>query len=177
MTLAKPLHQSDLYNCLVDIGVRHDKGHDLPVDGAQQGISRRSDSHHMSAAILVAEDNESNQKVILGMLNKLGYTATVVVNGQEAVDAVTSGERRFDLVFMDVQMPVMDGMSATRMIREWEQTIPAHLHTPIVALTANALASDAAACFASGMDDYLSKPVSIDRIALVLKQWLPEGSE
>ena len=178
LTLAKPLHQSNLYNCLVDISIRHDIGHDLPVDGAQQGMSRRSlDSHHMSTAILVAEDNESNQKVILGMLNKLGYSATVVVNGQEAVDAVTSGERRFDLVFMDVQMPVMDGMSATRKIREWEQTIPAPLHTPVVALTANALAGDAAACFASGMDDYLSKPVSIDRIALVLKQWLPEGSE
>jgi signal transduction histidine kinase/CheY-like chemotaxis protein len=104
--------------------------------------------------VLVAEDNVVNQKVALLMLERLGQDASVVANGQEAVDAVKRG--RFDVVLMDIQMPVLDGLSACRRIRA---ELPAERQPRIVAMTANALAEDRAACLAAGMDDYLAKPV------------------
>ncbi len=127
---------------------------------------------HSDVAILVAEDNETNQKVILGMLASLGYTAIIVGNGREVVSVVTTGQLCYDLVLMDIQMPEMDGMSATRAIREWEKSTRMAYRTPIVALTANALVGDAASYLAAGMDDYLSKPLTMDRLSQCLKQWL-----
>ncbi len=122
--------------------------------------------------ILVAEDNEANQKVILGMLNGLGYTATLVRDGREAVNIVTTGGQRFDLVLMDIQMPGMDGVSATRAIRNWEQTSSMAYRMLIVALTANAMTGDAASYLAAGMDDYLSKPLSLDRLSQSIAKWI-----
>ncbi len=129
------------------------------------------------ASILVAEDNEANQKVILGMLASLGYAATIAHNGDEVVSAVTSGLHPYDLVFMDIQMPGMNGLSAARAIREWEKSGGVAYHTPIVALTANALAGDAATCLAAGMDDYLSKPITLDRLSRSVEQWVPAGKQ
>src|SRR5207244_975539 len=115
--------------------------------------------------ILLAEDNPMNQKVALRLLERLGYTATVAGNGLEALAAL---ERQpYDVVLMDVQMPELDGLDATRRIRErW----PAETGPRIVAMTANALPEDREACFAAGMDDYVAKPIRTEELARALKR-------
>ena len=121
-----------------------------------------------TARILVAEDNATNRQVALAQLQKLGYQASAVANGAEAVEAVRQG--RYDLVLMDCEMPVMDGFEATRRIRE-----SSHPVIPIVALTAHAMPADRDRCLSAGMNDYLSKPVELERLAEVLAKWLPAG--
>jgi CheY-like chemotaxis protein/HPt (histidine-containing phosphotransfer) domain-containing protein/anti-sigma regulatory factor (Ser/Thr protein kinase) len=116
--------------------------------------------------ILVAEDNATNQNVALALLAKLGYKASAVANGADAVEALRHD--RYDLVLMDCLMPVMDGFEATRQIRASAQ--PA---IPIIALTADAMSTDRDRCMSEGMNDYLSKPVDLRRLAEVLAQWLP----
>jgi signal transduction histidine kinase/CheY-like chemotaxis protein len=117
--------------------------------------------------ILLAEDNPVNQLVMTRLLSKRGHNVTVVGNGLEALNAVR--ERRFDLVFMDVQMPTLDGLEATRRIRAMEasERRPSHL---IVALTAHAMKSDRDECIAAGMDDYLSKPIVPAELDKVIAQ-------
>lgn len=115
--------------------------------------------------ILVAEDNSVNQKVAMLMLDKLGQRADFVGNGQEAIDAVR--QRPYDLVLMDVQMPVLDGHEATRRIRA---ELPKARQPRIVAMTASALSDDIDACFAAGMDSHLAKPVRMEDLAAVLGQ-------
>jgi PAS domain S-box-containing protein len=129
------------------------------------------------ARILVAEDNATNREVAVAQLRKLGYRADAVTNGAEAAEAVRLGGYR--LVLMDCAMPVMDGFEATRRIR---QTIPPGLAgnpgfsgIPIVAMTADAMPADRDRCLREGMDDYLAKPVELDRLAEVLAKWLPPG--
>ena len=122
--------------------------------------------------ILVAEDNPINQEVISKLLGWSGAQVTVVENGALAERAVREG--CFDLVFMDCQMPVMDGFEATRRIRAWEERKVAPVHVPIVALTANALSGDREQCLAAGMTDYLSKPITSARLVEALARHLPE---
>jgi CheY-like chemotaxis protein len=106
-----------------------------------------------------------NQKVALGYLGRLGYQAEAVANGQEAVDTV--GARRFDLVLMDLQMPVLDGLEATRRIRA---QVPKELQPFIVALTANAMPGDREICLGAGMDDYLAKPVKVEELQSMIQR-------
>ena len=122
--------------------------------------------------ILVAEDNAVNQKVALRFLRGLGYAPTLAVNGQEALDALA--RTPFDLVLMDVQMPVLDGLEATRLIRRKEaaQEPGFTRHIPVVAMTANALSGDREICLAAGMDDYVSKPLTPEAVGSVLKRLL-----
>jgi CheY-like chemotaxis protein len=121
-----------------------------------------------SCRVLVAEDNPVNQQVIVAMLRRLGLDPTVVEDGQAAVNA--TAEQRFDLVLMDCQMPILDGFEATREIRA-----RASSDRPwIVAVTANAMAGDAERCRAAGMDDYVSKPISIEALRRVAAPWLKE---
>jgi CheY-like chemotaxis protein len=115
--------------------------------------------------VLVAEDNAVNQKVALRFLERLGYRAEAVANGLEAVTALEN--RRYDLVFMDLQMPEMDGFEATRQIRA---RLPAGRQPKIVALTANAMQGDRELCLAAGMDDHVSKPVKMHEIAAAIRK-------
>jgi two-component system, sensor histidine kinase and response regulator len=115
--------------------------------------------------VLLVEDNFVNQKVAVRFLERLGCTVEVAGNGAEGVAACQ--QRHFDIVLMDLQMPVMDGMTATRKIREWETTG----HMPIIALTANAMTGDRELCEAAGMDGYLTKPIEVERLRGVLAKF------
>jgi len=122
------------------------------------------------ARVLLAEDNYTNQLVALGILGKLGLKADAVGNGSETLHALA--EIPYDLVLMDIQMPVMDGIEATRMIRNPNSKVPNH-RVPIIAMTAHAMASDRERCLEAGMNDYISKPIEPTSLAKVLAHWLP----
>ena len=119
------------------------------------------------ARILLAEDNEIDQQVAVGMLEALGHRVDVVSDGVEAVAAVSNTD--YDLVMMDCQMPKMDGFEATAAIRRWRRR---GSESPIVAMTANAMQGDRERCLAAGMDDYLTKPVNRERLQEVMERWL-----
>ncbi len=105
--------------------------------------------------ILLAEDNQVNQLVMQRLLTKRGHHVTIAANGRIACDLAQ--QQRFDLIFMDVQMPEMDGFEATAEIRRWQNQH--HRRTPIVALTAHAMSGDQERCIAAGMDNYMTKPI------------------
>jgi CheY-like chemotaxis protein/HPt (histidine-containing phosphotransfer) domain-containing protein len=117
--------------------------------------------------VLVAEDNEVNQKVAVRLLERQGYRVEVADNGREALEACQRSV--YDAVLMDGQMPGMDGFEATRRIREEEG---GERHTPIIAMTASAMKGDRERCLEAGMDDYVSKPVTPESLAAVLKRWV-----
>lgn len=114
--------------------------------------------------ILVAEDNKTNQDVALKFLSKLGYKADLAQNGQEALELI--GDGNYDLIFMDVQMPVKDGLETTRLIRLCLSTQPV-----IIAITANAITGDRQKCIQAGMDDYISKPFRIEELTKMIEKW------
>ena len=114
--------------------------------------------------ILVAEDDPTIRQLMSTLLFRCGYDCDTVENGRTAVEAWE--QQDFDFIFMDVQMPVMDGLQATRIIREKEVVRGGHI--PIIAITAHAMAEDMKQCFDSGMDDYLSKPIDLDKLLSLL---------
>jgi signal transduction histidine kinase/CheY-like chemotaxis protein len=140
--------------------------HDKP--GSEEKTVHEKLPHNLSEKyplrILVAEDNLINQQVILHILNKMGYQPELVENGQESVDA--AGEKDFDIILMDMQMPEMDGLEATRAIRKTQGTQPV-----IIALTANTMQGDQEECLQAGMDDYISKPVKLEELVGKLEKW------
>jgi len=121
--------------------------------------------------VLVAEDTSVNQLVVRRMLEKLGCDVDVVSNGREAVSAVEGSP--YAVVFMDVQMPEMDGFEATAEIRRRESRGAGH--TPIVAMTASTLESDTERCLAAGMDDYVRKPLRLAELDVVVRRWAPRS--
>jgi len=121
------------------------------------------------ARILLAEDNITNQQVALGILKKFGLTADAVANGAEAVKALETIP--YDLVFMDMQMPEMNGLEATRKIRDPNSSVNNH-DIPIIAMTANAMQGDREECLNAGMNDYMSKPVKPHDLEKILEKWL-----
>jgi CheY-like chemotaxis protein len=154
--LLKPIKQLDLFNAIVSaLGAVPQEAKKLPPEK----IFDPTLATRYPFKILVAEDNVVNQKVAVRMFEQLGYRVDVAGNGAEAVAAV---ERQgYDLVFMDVQMPIMDGLEATRQIR----TRASIQNKPfIIAMTANAMKEDREACMAAGMDDFVSKPVRAENL-------------
>ncbi|NJL43376.1 MAG: response regulator, partial [Pseudanabaena sp. SU_2_4] len=119
-----------------------------------------------TSQILLAEDNPTNQKVAVKLLEKLGYSVKVAANGQEVLQQLE--ETPYDLILMDCQMPLLDGYATTQEIRRRQGD---RSHTVIIAMTANAMKEDRDKCIAAGMDDYVSKPISKDQIQAVLQQW------
>jgi signal transduction histidine kinase/CheY-like chemotaxis protein len=142
-----------------------------------QNIARsRSDSpQKLMGHTLIVEDNEINRTVQETLLHSLGLTTQTVINGQEAVDAIASGQA-FDLILMDMQMPRMDGLEATRKIREWE-TGRQTPHSRIIAVTANAYDDDRRLCLEAGMNDFIAKPIIFADFQRVLSKWLPHAPE
>lgn len=118
----------------------------------------------------MVEDNAINRKVVESLLRKLGLESQSVENGQEAINILKNGERP-SLILMDMQMPVMDGITATRHIRAWEEETQ-QTPMPIVALTANAFAEDSQRCRDAGMDDFLTKPINLDALKAVTTKWI-----
>lgn len=160
--IVKPVNPSNLLDAIVtSYGIEH--------------VRHKHSEHHPHSkpnfkgkSILLVEDNEVNQEVALGLLQDTGLRVTIANNGQEALEKIE--QARFDLVLMDMQMPVMDGITATKRIRadkRWKEL-------PIVAMTANAMTVDIERCTQAGMNDHLSKPIDIDKFYSVLKQFLQE---
>ena len=164
--LTKPVKQSDLLHAIVS---------SLEPSHAHGATTRRSAARPPAAAllrILVAEDNPTNQKLILLLLEKRGYRAAVARTGREVLDAVR--RQHFDLVLMDVEMPLMNGIEATRVIREAEASGTRHL--PIVAMTAHAMRGDRERCLEAGMDAYISKPIQASELYRTIEALVPRGS-
>jgi CheY-like chemotaxis protein/HPt (histidine-containing phosphotransfer) domain-containing protein len=127
-----------------------------------------------SAAVLLVEDNPVNQEVNTELLKSLGCEVKLATTGWEAIAAFE--RTRYDLILMDCQMPELDGIEATKRIRQQEALAGTETRTPIVALTAHAFEEDRQRCFAAGMDDYLSKPLTMDQLTATLKRWLPPAA-
>jgi PAS domain S-box-containing protein len=164
--LAKPLKASQLYNTLLNLLTAGAAEEEETADSATDGKLVRS-----ALRILLAEDNAMNQKVALRLLERLGYRADIANNGLEAIEALE--QKRYDVVLMDVQMPELDGLNATRRIVErW----PAETRPHIVAMTANALPEDREACFAAGMNDYVAKPIRAEELVAALKRVKPHST-
>ena len=159
--LTKPVRQSLLYECLVAV--------QAPPWSALSGPSPSPTATHpqLGAKVLVVEDNIDNQKVLVRMLERYGCRVDVADNGHEAVHA--AGQIAYDCLFMDCQMPEMDGYTATALIRQRESQTGQRV--PIIALTASAMPRDRERCLAAGMDDYLSKPAKAQDLVAMLRKW------
>ncbi len=164
--LGKPIEQAVLYNLLLQVaGVE-------PQDKRMATKYTSRELHLFNARVLVVEDNTTNQIVAKGMLEGFGLRVDVAANGEEAIR--TLRDMPCDLVFMDCQMPVMDGYEASRHIRD-PQTGVRDPKVPILAMTANVMKGDREKCLAAGMDDHLSKPVGPYKLQQALLQWLPDS--
>ncbi|MEO8344758.1 MAG: GAF domain-containing protein [Betaproteobacteria bacterium] len=159
--LAKPIRQSHLYDALVGLLVEGDAPKPAPTT-AKSGIDPGMAARH-PLRVLLAEDNVVNQKLALRLLQQMGYRADLASNGIEAIESVE--RQTYDVILMDVQMPEMDGLEASRQIcARWK----AAKRPRIVAMTANAMQGDREMCIEAGMDDYLTKPIRVDRLVEAL---------
>ena len=163
--LTKPIKASPLYNVLSGIFAGLTPALKLKPAEPPATLFDAELAHKFPQRLLLAEDNVTNQKLALRLLERLGYRADVAANGLEVLQALR--RQAYDVVFMDMQMPEMDGLEATRLIRrDWER----QRRPRIIAMTANAMKEDREACLAAGMDDYLSKPIRLEELVRVLAQ-------
>ena len=164
--LPRPVRQSELLECLLSAVTGRSQQNHQRQARPFPAVTRRN------ARVLLADDNITNQLVAVGILKKLGVSADAVADGQESLQALA--DLPYDLVFMDVRMPVMDGLEATRQIRAGAEPRLSHCRNiPIIALTAHALVGDRQICLDAGMNDYITKPVEPDTLAKMLNKWLP----
>jgi PAS domain S-box-containing protein len=168
--LLKPIKQKQLYEALSTI-----LSQQLEFEGEKQKKQivtghLVSEKIRQRTRILLAEDNPINQKLVVMMLQKAGFSLDVVENGQQAIEALR--KQNYNLVLMDVQMPDVDGLEATRQIREMENN---DQRTPIIAMTAHAMKGDRELCLAAGMDDYLSKPLVPEDVFAAIERWAGEA--
>jgi CheY-like chemotaxis protein len=170
--LAKPLRQSQLFDALMELLAEAGptpagrKANAPSVPRLDADLAQR---HPLR--ILLAEDNAVNQKLALRLLQQMGYRADVAGNGIEAIEALQ--RQPYDVVLMDVQMPEMDGLEATRrIVAKW----PAGERPRIVAMTANAMQGDREECLAAGMDDYLTKPIRVEALQQALLEYRPRST-
>jgi PAS domain S-box-containing protein len=167
--LTKPVKQSELHDCLAAVLTKREyEGHMERTSI----VTKHSlfDSNKLNSRILIAEDNAVNRKMTHKIVEKFGSFADTVVNGSEAVSAFETGF--YKLILMDVQMPGMDGLEATRVIRKKEEETVGHI--PIIAMTAHAMKGDRERCLEAGMDDYIAKPVQPNTLAQTIKKHLTE---
>ena len=165
--LVKPFTPSELLDAVLLA-----LGQSIETAAAALPAAREASTRRLH--VLVAEDNAVNQRVIVRLLEKMGHIPIVAYNGQEAVDTYES--RPFDVVLMDVQMPVMDGLTATKTIRDSEARHPGRRRIPIMALTAYAMRGDRERCLAAGMDEYLTKPVKPEELLAALNRLVAAGA-
>jgi two-component system, sensor histidine kinase and response regulator len=162
--LASPVAESQLVNTIAKVfGAR--AGGDADAPRAKPAKTARLAGRH----VLLVEDNDFNRDIAEEVLTELGISFTVAVNGREAVDLVAT--RPFDLVLMDIQMPVMDGLTATKLIRADDR----FRSLPILAMTAHAMSGDRERSLDAGMNDHITKPISFDELTMSLIQWMPAG--
>jgi len=168
--LVKPVHQSILMD-LTGQPLQLITRHSLAEARAEKKAPEPQAAPAESVRVLVAEDNPVNQKLALRMLEKFNLAVAVAANGREVIDMLEKAA--FDLIFMDCQMPEMDGYEATAAIRQAERESGKHL--AIVAMTANAMQGDREKCLSAGMDDYITKPIRREAIQEMLQKWTPKS--
>lgn len=143
------------------------------LDSDQSAMIQAADpmfAQKFPARILLAEDNSVNQKVLILLFNKLGYQTDLVENGLAVLEMITvKGDDFYDLIFMDMYMPEIDGLTATRLLRD---RLSSRTHPIIIAVTANAFAEDRYNCLTAGMDDFISKPIKLKTLQTTLAKWL-----
>jgi two-component system, sensor histidine kinase and response regulator len=167
--LVKPISQRELLQVLLEETQTPKTRVSAPERAPMSAMEART---VVPLHILLAEDNSVNQKVAINVLQKRGHIVTLAVNGREAVALASS--KTFDLILMDIQMPEMDGYEATAAIREMEQTTGSHI--PIIALTAHAMKSDEDRSIASGMDDFMAKPIHAKELIQKVEHFSRETS-
>jgi signal transduction histidine kinase/DNA-binding response OmpR family regulator len=160
--LAKPLHQSHLFDTMISLLAREVVTKTVTAQASKPQMDPEMAAHH-PLRILLAEDNVVNQKLALRLLQQMGYRADLASNGIEAIESVE--RQTYDVVLMDVQMPEMDGLESSRRITA---AMPRGSRPHIIAMTANAMQGDRESCLAAGMDDYISKPIRVDRLVEAL---------
>lgn len=163
--LSKPVDQSELYNSLLQL---------VGLTGDQERLITRytaNERKQFDAKVLLVEDNVTNQAVAKGVLDQFGLKTDIANNGKIALDMLNQSQ--YDLVFMDCQMPVMDGYEASEFIRQ-DESQSKNKSIPIVAMTANAMKGDREKCLASGMNDHIPKPINGKMILNALEEWLPK---
>jgi CheY-like chemotaxis protein len=177
--LVKPVHQSILMDALATAWSATLKGHPLQLitrhslaeARAEKKVTEPEAVTAERVRVLVAEDNPVNQKLAIRMLEKFNLAVDVAANGREVIDLL--GKNAYHLIFMDCQMPEMDGYEATAAIRQAERESGKHL--VIVAMTANAMPGDREKCLSAGMDDYITKPIRREAIQDMLQKWTPKS--
>jgi CheY-like chemotaxis protein len=165
--LPKPVNRQELLDMMQ--GLLGEKKEDQGKEKRESIVTQHSikEEAKRSARILLAEDNPVNQKLAKMMLTKAGYQVEVANNGHEAVKKYTKAPEAFDLIFMDIQMPQLDGMKATKVIRD-----KGFDTVPIVAMTAHAMKGDRERCLQAGMDDYVPKPVKRELVFEMVEKWV-----
>ncbi|MFZ5572861.1 MAG: response regulator [Thermodesulfobacteriota bacterium] len=174
--ISKPIRRPRLYQMIQRLIGEQAAAEEAPVDRQIMTQYSIREDLKRSVRILVAEDNPVNQHLVKVMLEKAGYQVTIAQNGMEALGHFTQHPGNFDIILMDIQMPKMDGITATREIRQWEKSRPAGPSDsgpiPIIAVTANAMKEDRSKCLEIGMNDYIAKPIKREMVFEVIEKWV-----